>query len=279
MCRWVAYSGNPIRPRVLLYDAAYGLVAQSRADRLAGGHPNADGLGLGWYEDDDDATGPGLYRNTLPAWGDTNLREIAGHIKSPLFFGHIRAATGTPIEQTNCHPFRYGNWLFQHNGFIDQHLQNRRELMLAVDPSLFSSIDGTTDSQLLFFLALTFGLQDDPVGALERMAGFVEHAGRGRGIANPLQMTISVSDGTSLYAARYASGPVVNSLYVSEDARAIRAMYPDEERFAIFSDESRVVVSEPLGDLPGVWREIPPGSAVIIQPGEDRYVPFTPTAP
>lgn len=279
MCRWVAYSGSPIRPRVLLYDAAYGLVAQSRADRLAGGHPNADGLGLGWYEDGDDRAGPGLYRNTLPAWGDANLREIAGHITSPLFFGHIRAATGTPIEQTNCHPFRHGNWLFQHNGFIDQHLQHRRELMLAVDPSLYSSIDGTTDSQLLFFLALTFGLQDDPLGALERMAGFVEHTGRAHGIANPLQMTISVSDGTSLYAARYASGPIVNSLYVSEDARAIRALYPDEERFAIFSDESRVVVSEPLGDLPGVWREVPPATAVIIQPGEDLEVPFTPTAP
>ena len=176
MCRWIAYFGNPIRPRTLLYDTPHGLVEQSRRDRLAGGHPNADGFGLGWYDADGDQ-GPGVYRNVLPAWGDRNLRDLAAHIRSPLFLGHIRAATGTPVEQSNCHPFRHGNWLFQHNGFIDQHLEHRRELLLAVDPSFFPSIDGTTDSQLLFYLALTFGLEDDPIGALERMAGFVEATG------------------------------------------------------------------------------------------------------
>ena len=140
-------------------------------------------------------------------------------------------------------------------------------------------MDGTTDSQLLFFLALTFGLEDDPVGALERMAGFVEGMGRSHGIAEPLQMTIAVSDGERIYAARYASGPVVNSLFVSEDPRSIRALYPDDERFSIFSDESRVIVSEPLGDLPGVWREVPAGTALVVGPGEDLEVPFRPAVP
>src|SRR4051812_25272222 len=276
MCRWIAYFGNPIRPRVLLYDTANGLVEQSRRDRLAAGYPNADGFGLGWYDADGDDVGPGLYRNTLPAWGDRNLRDLAGHLRSPLFLGHVRAATGTPVEQSNCHPFRHGNWLFQHNGFIDQHLEHRRELLLAVDPSFFASIDGTTDSQLLFYLALTFGLEDDPIPALERMAGFVERTGREHGVAEPLQMTIAVSDGERVYAARYASGPIVNSLFVSEDAKSIRALYPGDERFSMFSDESRVIVSEPLGDLPGVWREVPAGTALVVQPGDDLEVPFRP---
>jgi predicted glutamine amidotransferase len=276
MCRWIAYFGNPIRPRTLLYDTPHGLVEQSRRDRLASGYPNADGFGLGWY--DGDGSEPGLYRNTQPAWGDRNLIDLAGHIRSPLFLGHVRAATGTPVEQSNCHPFRHGNWLFQHNGFIDRHLELRRELMLAVDPSLFGAIDGTTDSQLMFFLALTFGLEGDPLAALERTAGFVEATGHRHGIAEPLQMTIAASDGERLYAARYASGPFVNSLYVSEDAKAIRALYPDDERFAMFSDEARVIVSEPLTDLPGVWREVPAGTALIVQPGEDAEVAFTPTS-
>ena len=102
------------------------------------------------------------------------------------------------------------------------------------------------------------------------MAGFVEDTGAAHGIAEPLQMTIAVSDGERLYAARYASGPVVNSLFVSEDATAIRALYPDDERFSVFSEESRAVVSEPLGDLPGVWREVPAGTALVVQPGDDR---------
>src|SRR3954469_16142338 len=158
MCRWIAYFGNPIRPRTLLYDTEHGLVEQSRRDRFAGGYPNADGVGLGWYDEDGGGDQPGLYRNTLPAWGDRNLRDLAAHIRSPLFLGHIRAATGTPVEQSNCHPFRHGRWLFQHNGSTDPPPELRRELVLAVDPSLFGAIDGTTDSQLMFFLALTFGL-------------------------------------------------------------------------------------------------------------------------
>ena len=118
-----------------------------------------------------------------------------------------------------------------HNGFIDDYLRQRRELLLAVDPEVFTGIEGTTDSELMFHLALTFGLEEEPLAALERMAGFVEETGRRHGVAEPLQMTVGLSDGERLYAARYASGPVVNSLFVSADASAVRALYPDEERF------------------------------------------------
>ena len=114
---------------------------------------------------------------------------------------------------------------------------------------------------------MTFGLEDDSVGALERMAGFVEATGRNYGIAEPLQMTIAVSGGEGLWAARYASGPVVNSLFVSEDARSVRALYPDDERFAIFSDESRVIVSEPLG-VPAACRN--PGRVSTRRLGRGR---------
>jgi hypothetical protein len=33
------------------------------------------------------------------------------------------------------------------------------------------------------------------------------------------------------------------------------------------------------GCLPGLWREIPPGSEVVVQPGDDLEVPFRPQAP
>jgi predicted glutamine amidotransferase len=275
MCRWLAYFGNPIRPEALLHEADNSLIEQSRHDRVAG-MPNADGFGFGWYGDRDV---PGMYKSVAPAWGDRNLRELAGQISSGLFLGHVRAATGTPVEQTNCHPFRHGRWLFVHNGFIADYLRLRRELLVAVDPELFPNILGTTDSELMLHLALTFGLDDDPLGALEQMAGFVEEVGRQHGVDEPLQMTIGLSDGERVYAARYASGPVVNSLYVTEDARAVRAMYPDEARFAELGDEARAVVSEPLGDLEGMWHEVPVGSALVVQPGEDEQRDFTPRSP
>lgn len=59
------------------------------------------------------------------------------------------------------------------------------------------------------------------------------------------QITVGVSDGERVYAARYASGPVVNSLFVSADARSVRALSPEEEQFQQLSDEARAIVSEP----------------------------------
>ena len=257
----------------LVYNTSHSLIEQSRSARFTSHLTNADGFGIGWYGT---ADGPGVYRSVAPAWSDRNLQEICAQIESPLFLAHVRATTGTPVQQTNCHPFRHGRWIFVHNGYIDDYARLRRDLMLAVDPELFSSIEGTTDSELLFFLALTFGLDDEPLPALERMAGFVEATGREHGVAEPLQMTIGVSNGERLYAVRYASGGVENSLYVSNKAHDVRLLYPEDTRLAHLSDDARAVVSEPLGDLPGIWREVPPSSALIVQPGEDQQLAFEP---
>ncbi len=276
MCRWLGYFGDPVRMEELVYNASHSLIEQSRAARFTSHLTNADGFGIGWYGTRDT---PGVYRSVAPAWSDRNLQDLCAQIESPLFLAHVRAATGTAVQQTNCHPFRYGRWIFVHNGFIDGYARLRRDLVLAVDPQLFELIEGTTDSELLFFLALTFGLEDEPLPALERMAGFVESTGRRLGVADPLQMTLGVSDGERLYAVRYASGDVANSLYVSNDARDVRELYPEDARLGHLSDEARAVVSEPLGDLPGVWREVPPSSALIVQPGADEQITFTPRSP
>ncbi len=275
MCRWLGYIGGPIEPKELLYDTERSLIEQSRSHAPGMAVPNGDGTGLGWYGRREV---PALFRSDSPAWADETLRELSSEISSPLFLAHVRAGTGTPVQQTNCHPFRYQNWLFVHNGYVADFAKVRRELLMAVRDDLFENIQGSTDSELMFHLALTFGLQDDPLGALERMAGFVEAVGTAAGVAEPLQMTIGVADGERLYAARYASGPVVNTLFVSEDIESVRALYPERERFAHFSDDARVVVSEPLMALPGLWREVPASSALIVgQDVEDR--PFRPTPP
>jgi predicted glutamine amidotransferase len=274
VCRWLGYFGSPLRIEELVYNATHSLIEQSRAARLTTHLTNADGFGIGWYGTSEL---PGIYRSVAPAWSDRNLQELCAQIASPLFLAHIRASTGTPVQQTNCHPFRHGRWLFVHNGFIDQYVRLRRDLLLAVDPRFFDFIEGTTDSELLLHLALTFGLDDEPLPALERMAGFVEATGRRHGVDEPLQMTVGVSDGERLYAVRYASGEVVaNSLYVSNDARDVRLLYPENERLQRLSDEARAVVSEPLADLPGLWSEVPPSSALIVQPGADEQVAFKP---
>src|SRR3954452_13406797 len=192
MCRWNAYFGQPVAIDELLFKTDHGLIDQSLHSRMGVETTNGDGFGLGWYGTNGGT--PGRYRSVTPAWSDVNLRDLAGHVESPLFLAHIRATTGTPVQQTNCHPFRHGRWLFVHNGVISGFQTMRRELLYAIDPSLFDGIVGSTDSETLFYLALSFGLQDDLLGAVEQAVGFIEAIGRTHGIENPVQMTLGFSD-------------------------------------------------------------------------------------
>src|SRR4051795_12023898 len=161
----MAWLGEPVLIEEPLFKSPRGIVDQSLHARMGAEPTNGDGFGLGWYGAGE---GPGVYHSISPAWSDSNLRDLAAHIESPLFFAHIRAAVGSPVQQNNCHPFRHGRWLFVHNGLLGGFRDMRRDLLLAVDPSLFDGIAGSADSELLFYLALTFGLEDDPLGALER---------------------------------------------------------------------------------------------------------------
>ena len=131
MCRWMAYSGHPVFIDELLFRPPHGLIDQSLHSRMGAETTNGDGFGLGWYGP---APTPGTYHSVAPAWGDANLRDLAAHIESPLFLAHVRATSGTAIQQTNCHPFRHGRWLFAHNGVVEGFHAMRRELMLEVEP-------------------------------------------------------------------------------------------------------------------------------------------------
>jgi predicted glutamine amidotransferase len=274
MCRWLAYSGSPVLLEELLYGRQNSLIVQSLHSRLGAEETNGDGFGIGWYGKQES---PAVFHSIEPAWNDRNLRELAGHITSPLVFAHIRASTGSPVQQTNCHPFRHGRWLWMHNGFLDGFTKVKRDLTVAVDPELYPEIEGTTDSELMFHLALTFGLEEDPPQAVARTIGLVESVGRAHGVQFPFQGTIATSDGERIWAFRYSSEGKSRSLFFSTDVRTLRALYPDNELLRDLGDESRLVVSEPLGDLPGAWNEIPESSYGVIQPGQDEMHPFTPT--
>ena len=274
MCRWLAYSGSPVLLEELLYGRQNSLIVQSLHSRLGAEETNGDGFGVGWYGKQE---GPAVFHSIEPAWNDRNLRELAGHITSPLVFAHIRASTGSPVQQTNCHPFRHGRWLWMHNGFLDGFAKVKRDLTVAVDPELYPEIEGTTDSELMFHLALTFGLEDDPPEAVARTIGLVESVGHEHGVEFPFQGTIATSDGECIWAFRYSSEGKSRSLFFSTDVRTLRALYPENELLRDLGDESRLVVSEPLGELPGAWNEVPEASYGVIQPGQDEMHPFVPS--
>ncbi|MGZ4537147.1 MAG: class II glutamine amidotransferase [Nocardioidaceae bacterium] len=273
MCRWLAYSGSAVPMEDLLYKPQHSLVVQSLHSQLGAEETNGDGFGVGWYGEPET---PAVFRSIEPAWNDRNLRELAGHISSRTVFAHIRASSGSPVQQTNCHPFRHGRWLWMHNGLLAGFKEMKRDLVLAVDPELFPEIEGSTDSELLFYLALSRGLEQDPPAAVAQAVGLVEATGQRHGVGSPVQLTVAVTDGDRVWAFRYSSEGRSRSLYHSTDVSTLRHQFPDNPELHELSDDARLVVSEPLGDLRGAWREVPESTCVVIDHGKEELLPFTP---
>jgi predicted glutamine amidotransferase len=278
MCRWMAYSGDPVLASDLLFRPEHSIIDQSLHAKLGGFTTNGDGFGIGWYGEGDGAT-PVVYKSTHPAWNDENLREVATQIRTPLLFAHVRASSGTPVQRGNCHPFRYGRWLWMHNGSLAGFHDVKHDLQMAVDASLYPEIEGSTDTETLFFLALTFGLADDPPTAVARAVGFVEDVGRRHGVEYPVHMTVATTDGESIWVFRYSSEKATSSLYYSADVSQVRRLYPELDVLDRLGDDTRFIVSEPLRDLPGMWNEVPEGSWALIRRGEHHTGHFEPTVP
>jgi predicted glutamine amidotransferase len=108
------------------------------------------------------------------------------------------------------------------------------------------------------------------------MVGHVEEVGHRHGTEHPIQMTIGTTDGSSVWAFRYSSEGKSRSLYYSADMRSVREMYPERPRLQEASDETRIIVSEPLVDLPGAWNEVRESSYGVVRDGEDELHEFRP---
>jgi predicted glutamine amidotransferase len=252
MCRWIAYRGENIALEHYVTSPAHSLVAQSIKALESTASTNGDGFGLGWYGEHPE---PGLYREVRPAWSDENLRYLCRHIRSHLFFAHVRASTGTPVTRPNCHPFASGNWMFMHNGVIGQWSRVRRRVEALIPDDLYASRVGTTDSEAVFLALVGAGLDRDPVGATARVVAELT------AIVNeerePLRFTAALADGRNLYAFRYSVNEKANTLYYHA------------------SGGDAVIVSEPLDHDRKRWTPVPPGRVVIARSGHPvEVLPF-----
>jgi predicted glutamine amidotransferase len=277
MCRWMAYLGGPINVGMVMFREDRNTIVHQSLDSSQGAEPvNGDGFGVGWFVPEN--AEPSRYRSTEPAWNDENLREITRTLESPAFIAHVRAAIGSPVQQSNCHPFRHDGILFVHNGFIRDFHRIKLDVVLGIDRELYQQIVGSTDSEHMFYLALTFGLRDDPQVALERTVGFIEAAADAAGIEDAMQMSVGVLTPDTLVGARYASRSLPRTLYHSNDVEALRHIYPDFEDLQLLPGDAHIVMSEPLGTLPGAWSEVPISTAVHVSRENIDIRPFTPRA-
>lgn len=269
MCRWIAYIGEPIFMDALITRPSHSLVEQSLNTKLnlkADGSlwtTNGDGFGVGWYNLKNE---PGLFKDAMPAWNDENLHEICAQTKAHIFFAHVRASTNGKVQRSNSHPFKYKNWLFQHNGDVSHFPVIKRDLQFDVAPELFSEIQGTTDSETCFYLALTYGLESDPKAAFEMMIERLEKSQKDAGLNISLNLSCTVSDGKSIYTIRYASGDtLIKSQFYSTDMSCVKDL---SGTCSVLPESGVIIVSEPLDRLGDKWVETPRNSFVAIEDGE-----------
>lgn len=259
MCRWAAYTGAPIFLEEIVSRPGHSLIHQSHCATECHSAVNGDGFGIAWYGERET---PGLYRDTMPAWSDPNLRSLTAQVKSGLFLAHVRASTGTATSRNNCHPFVVGRWSFMHNGQVGGYDRMRRDAELMIPDALYPERRGATDSEALFLVALAEGLDGDPKGALERATARFETLSRQKGTAPHMRLTCAFSDGQRLYAVRYATDEFAPTLY---------------HRWSP-TRGGRAVVSEPL-ETGECWETVPAGSFCIFEGEALTVEPFRPALP
>jgi len=255
MCRWIAYRGETIALERYVTAPAHSLVMQSRHSYEGNVTVNGDGFGMGWYSPDIDI--PGLFKEVRPAWADENLRHLARHIRSHMFFAHVRASTGTPTTRQNCHPFANGRWMFMHNGQLGDWSVLRRQVEGMISDKYYGDRIGTTDSEAMFLAMMSAGLESDPIAAVARVCETITELVRQSGTDEPLRFTAALANGRDLYGFRYSFNGSANTLYYRQ------------------AGEDVVIVSEPLDMDRAHWKPVPPGTMIVARQGRPATIePF-----
>jgi predicted glutamine amidotransferase len=171
------------------------------------------------------STSAAVFKDTQPAWNNANLREICMSTRSHCIMAHVRAASkGTGISQQNCHPFKVGRLLFCHNGRIGKFAHVRRKLLMELSDEAFDTVRGTTDSEAIFALLLTYlgndghpssssssspMLQTEPFGhkrlvaAMKRVLRSIERLQEEASTTDYSTLNFSLTDGETLVATRF----------------------------------------------------------------------------
>ncbi len=278
MCRWIAYSGQPIFIEQLITLPEHSLVEQSlntemnfRSDGSLMA-TNGDGVGIGWYAERSE---PGLYKDDRPAWSNNNLRQLCKQIRARIFFAHVRATTTGAVQRSNCHPFKHKNWIFQHNGDVSEFPKLRRDLQMDIAPEYFGDIQGTTDSETFFWLAVTYGLEENPKAALQKMVKRVKKALVDNDMKDGrLNLSCAISDGQNVYTIRYAHNAKSKTQFYSSESGWIHNTRSGSAGTAYFPEENIVIVSEPLDNFDNKWTEIPDNSFATIKKSEVHIETF-----
>ncbi len=270
MCRMFGFrSSVPSRAHRSLLDAENALAAQSV------GHP--DGWGIGWFVGDDAY----VVKSGSAAHGCDRFSRTSQRLASHTFVVHVRRATVGGVDSLNAHPFRFGRWLFAHNGTLFD-MEKMRPWLTERTPSAFESqILGDTDSEALFFWLLgrleAAGIDphgrdqpcSDATAATVREALLeLDEAARELDVLRPL-LNVLLTDGRTMIGHR-AGMPLHLSTQKAHcpDASTCQAVKVCLERRRPRGHPVNhlLLASERIGTGENLWEKVPDGATVVLDP-------------
>lgn len=276
MCRLVAYIGKPILADDLLFKPKNSLINQSMHARESSVKLNGDGFGLGWYAHEVNYA-PALYTSVLPAWNDRNLKYLAEKIRSHCILAHVRAASMGYVNDLNCHPFHYKQFLFMHNGGVGGFPQIKRALQHELNEEFYTWIKGQTDSEHFFALFLQVFHEKqyehstmNIAMALKETIARLLRLQKKQKIEEANDLNLVLTDGHSLIVCRYTTevnddAPslhyAVGSQY--EYHQAVSHMRPVEKDNSV---EAVLIASERLNNYKHEWQDIPVNHLLLVYP-------------
>ena len=231
MCRWFIYFGNKTILKNILFTEKHSIIKQSYQKKFTpfldepnkrDHEINVDGFGVGWYVNKHFE--PCLYTSTKTPWSDQNIIRISNYINTKKVFAHIRAIkpfSNSVVNENNCHPFTYKNFMFMHNGDISDINDYKKDLIGILKNNIFSLYKGNTDSEFAFLIFLNqleeYIIKNGGYLTKNKMKSYIINVidtflffGK-----NPMSLNFAVTDGKTIICTRFINSEIENppSLY------------------------------------------------------------------
>ena len=265
MCRFAAYIGRPLLINDVMSKPKVSLIRQSSCATETDITLNGDGFGIAWYNSEISDI-PAVFKSPLPAWNDMNLRNMSHQLLSNCFFAHVRASTEGVVNQVNCHPFRYQQYLMMHNGDIGGFKKIKLALLSKLAPQFFNNIEGQTDSEILFCLWLTYlenletPTQTSMTEAWEKTLVTLKELQDEAQIKYPTYINSMITEGNQMIGIRYARIDKASlTLHYAEGSAFVHSQGVSKMLPKIEHDlhNSVLISSEKLTGETDEWKEVP----------------------
>lgn len=235
------------------------------------------GWGVGFYQ----AGEVLLRRRPIDERDVIDLRSVIENVRTDVLIGHLRLPTVGSLRTENTHPFRHRQWLFAQTGTIFGFAALRERLLESMPEFLRRNVRGDTDSELFFYLFLSF-LHD--AGHLAEQVVAPEHTRAALRASMSLVDRLSAEEGFPKNTGDLlvTNGEYIVGAHRGEEQMAYRVLQGRHDVEELLGgdglQQARIpnvdtthfsIVASGLGQVPTAWLTVEDRSFVTMTRAED----------